>query len=634
MPVFICQGCGAEHQSWTGRCPECGTSETIRLAPNTDRMVDRIIKNKFRIVKKLGQGGMGAVYLAEQVGIGHKVALKFLKAEFSSDAEIARRFLNEAKSYARVAHPNAVALHDFGQDEEGNLFIAMEYCEGVDLKKMLAEKPLAMIESIDVVLQVADVLANAHEKGVIHRDLKPENIMVRRGLRGLHAKVLDFGIARLMDGGTRLTVVGAIAGTPRYMSPEQVEGKEVDLRADIYSLGVVLFELLTGRQPFDGSTIAEILRKQAVEPMPHLTEFAPELDYPDLDAVLQKACRKRRDERWPDMLAFANALSMATPTQADVALTPLQRSSIHRAMGTPKPTVPDATPASTSGVAMPGQPADASAVDQTRLKPATVPPGGISLAPIDDLEADISSGPSVQRETRKPPRLATDAERRQGELTDQHTGGPPGPSMLGELGSGPGASASNSVLLPPSRAPMIGAAAVVVLLAVGVGLYVWNQPAPSAPSAAVEPAGPSKVEEVEAPVKVAPTTGAESKAAGVEPLVEGVREEVRSAIVEGTIDSFYSQGVAQFDAANLDAAESFLEKIPASSKYSAQALEIRKKIASIRDTLAAANAERNRGRPENAIRLYQDVLRLNPQMKAAREGLSVAREQVINPIMQ
>ena len=123
-----------------------------------------------------------------------------------------------------------------------------------------------MIEAIDVVLQVADVLANAHEKGVMHRDLKPENIMMRRGMRGVHAKVLDFGIARLMDAGTRLTVAGAIAGTPRYMSPEQVEGKEVDLRADIYSLGIVLFELLTGVQPFDGSTIAEILRKQAVEP--------------------------------------------------------------------------------------------------------------------------------------------------------------------------------------------------------------------------------------------------------------------------------------------------------------------------------------------------------------------------------
>src|SRR3954469_735832 len=202
MAVFICQGCGAEHSSWGGKCPQCGTSETIRLAPATDRMVDRVVKGKFKIIRKLGQGGMGAVYLAEQLGIGHRVALKFLKSEFSSDAEIARRFLNEAKSYARVAHPNAVALHDFGQDEEGNLFIAMEYCEGVDLKKVIAEQGrLPMIEAIEIVLQVADVLANAHEKGVIHRDLKPENIMIRRGIRGVHAKVLDFGIARLMDAG-------------------------------------------------------------------------------------------------------------------------------------------------------------------------------------------------------------------------------------------------------------------------------------------------------------------------------------------------------------------------------------------------------------------------------------------------
>ena len=137
MPVFICQGCGSEHSSWSGKCPHCGVSETIQLKQKTDQMLEKVIKGKYKIIRKLGQGGMGAVYLAEQIGIGHRVALKFLKAEFSTDAEIARRFLNEAKSYARVAHPNAVTLHDFGQDEDGNLFIAMEYCEGVDLKKVI-----------------------------------------------------------------------------------------------------------------------------------------------------------------------------------------------------------------------------------------------------------------------------------------------------------------------------------------------------------------------------------------------------------------------------------------------------------------------------------------------------------------
>ena len=344
MAVFICQGCGAEHSSWGGKCPNCGTSETIRLAPATDRMVDRVVKGKFKIIRKLGQGGMGAVYLAEQLGIGHRVALKFLKAEFSSDVEIARRFLNEAKSYARVAHPNAVALHDFGQDEEGNLFIAMEYCEGVDLKKVIAEQGrLPLIEAIEIVLQVADVLANAHEKGVIHRDLKPENIMIRRGIRGVHAKVLDFGIARLMDAGTKLTVAGAIAGTPRYMSPEQVEGKEVDARADVYSLGVVLYESLTGHQPFDGTTITEILRKQVTQPLPSLATSVPELDYPELEAVLQRACLKPVDARWPDMISFASALSQAIPTQAHLSLPPLQRSN--------KPT---ASSNNLSGIAPPG----------------------------------------------------------------------------------------------------------------------------------------------------------------------------------------------------------------------------------------------------------------------------------------
>ena len=121
MPLFICQGCGAEHTSWNGTCPNCGTSETIRLAPSSDRMVDKVVKGRFKILKKLGQGGMGAVYLAEQLGIGHKVALKFLKSEFSSDVEIARRFLNEAKSYALVVHPNAVSFRDFGQDDISSL---------------------------------------------------------------------------------------------------------------------------------------------------------------------------------------------------------------------------------------------------------------------------------------------------------------------------------------------------------------------------------------------------------------------------------------------------------------------------------------------------------------------------------
>jgi serine/threonine-protein kinase len=326
VAVFICQSCGNEHSSWEGKCPKCGQTEIIKLNQAQDKMIDKVIKGKFKLIRKLGQGGMGAVYLAEQMGIGHRVAIKFLKSEFSDDVEIARRFMREAKSYARVAHPNAVVFHDFGQDEDGNLFIAMEYCEGVDLKKVIQEqKRLPVADAVDIILQVADVLANAHLKGVIHRDLKPENIMLRKGMRGVHAKVLDFGIARVLHDGTQLTVQGAIAGTPRYMSPEQVEGRDVDNRADIYALGILTFETLTGVQPFDGNTIAEILRRQVMDPMPHLSSVSPDVDFPEIDAVLQKACAKRPDDRYPDMTAFASALAQATPTHQGRGLTGILR---------------------------------------------------------------------------------------------------------------------------------------------------------------------------------------------------------------------------------------------------------------------------------------------------------------------
>ncbi|MBX7116161.1 MAG: protein kinase [Myxococcaceae bacterium] len=319
MALYICQRCGVEHTQWDGKCPDCGNTESIALnqGGTADRMIGRVVKGKYRIVQKLGQGGMGAVYLAEQMGIGHQVALKFLKTEFSNDTEIARRFMNEAKSYALVAHPNAVTFHDFGQDEDGNLFIAMEYLNGIDLKRHIQEqRRLPLGEAADIVLQVADVLANAHSKGIVHRDLKPENIMLRKGMRGIHAKVLDFGIARLLGESTKLTMAGAIAGTPRYMAPEQVEGGEVDHRADIYALGIVFYECLTGIQPFDGATIGDILRAQVNKPMPTLQMAAPDLDYPDIERIVQQACAKSPKERFHDMFEFATQLSKAIPTQA------------------------------------------------------------------------------------------------------------------------------------------------------------------------------------------------------------------------------------------------------------------------------------------------------------------------------
>ncbi|MEW5741459.1 MAG: protein kinase [Myxococcota bacterium] len=583
MAVFICQGCGAEHNSWEGKCPACGTSETIRLAPNTDRMIDKVVKGKFKIVRKLGQGGMGAVYLAEQLGIGHRVALKFLKAEFSTDAEIARRFLNEAKSYARVAHPNAVALHDFGQDEEGNLFIAMEYCEGVDLKKVISEQGrLSLIEATEVVLQVAEVLANAHDKGVIHRDLKPENIMIRRGIRGVHAKVLDFGIARLMDAGTKLTVAGAIAGTPRYMSPEQVEGREVDLRADIYSLGIVLFEALTGTQPFDGATIAEILRKQAVEPMPHLKDRAPDLDYPELDAVIQKACAKKRDQRWPDMLTFANALSQAIPTQAHLGLSPLQRTGLTGAINkaTPPPgmaTQAGVAPASLSGVAPEGA-TDVGSTERTLLR-TEAGTAAIGARELDHVRAGEASLPPVA---------------------------------------------------PRSKAPVIAVVSVLALAAGGAFLAFNQNPDPGLATGGTAGATTTAPpQQPKAPEQPGATTAPPQTPPPIDPALA-----VQKAMHEQTARESLGRGKTEFALANLDEAETRLKDVADDTPSWAEAKPLLEQIADIRAKLAQARQLRAAGQCEAALPLYQAVLKINAKVAEANEGVRFCKAGTINTTIE
>ncbi|MBE2251137.1 MAG: protein kinase [Myxococcus sp.] len=581
MAFFICQACGAEYEADDPKCPSCGRSETIRLN-RSDRLVDKLIAGRFKIIKKLGQGGMGAVYLAEQVGIGHRVAIKFLKSEFSTDVEIARRFLNEAKTYARVVHPNAVTFHEFGQDDEGNLFIAMEYCEGDDLKKTIAERGrLSIVEAIEVTTQVADVLADAHEKQIVHRDLKPENIMIRKGMRGMHAKVLDFGIARLMDASTKLTVAGAIAGTPRYMSPEQVEGREVDIRADVYSLGVVCFEALTGRQPFDGNTIAEIMRKQVMEPLPRLGSYFPELDLPPLQAVLDKACAKRREDRYPDMVAFARALSQALPTQLHLSLPPLQRvaseaSRASVAMATP-------LPATGVGVALPGTEAGRAAVESTLLQHPTVPPGPLATGPHPHTEL-------------------------------------PGVGSISPRGAAP------DVSLPPqaprSKGPIIGL--VVVLVAViGGGLAVLlgggSPPVANATGPVVEPV--VQVKPVVEPGPEAP------------PKVDDAATTIAAAAVKAVHEQAAYEKLksaqTNWEKGDLNTARIDLENIAADTAAHADAEKLLADIKRVQDALAQGDALRRQGQCAAALKAYGDAARLNGNVDAVKRGMSACQAAAI-----
>ena len=578
MAFFICQACGEEYEAEAPKCPKCGRSETIRLN-RTDRMVDRMIAGRFKIIRKLGQGGMGAVYLAEQVGIGHRVAIKFLKSEFSTDVEIARRFLNEAKTYAKVVHPNAVTFHEFGQDDEGNLFIAMEYCEGVDLKKTIAERGhLSIVEAIEVTTQVADVLADAHEKQIVHRDLKPENIMIRKGLRGMHAKVLDFGIARLMDASTKLTVAGAIAGTPRYMSPEQVEGREADRRADIYSLGIVCFEALTGRQPFDGATIAEIMRKQALEPLPRLADVAPEIDLPQLQAVLDKACAKNREQRYPDMIAFASALSQAIPTQLHMSLPPLQR----MATNAGRAAVVAATPApgKATGMALPGTNAGAEALDSTMLQGSTPSPN-----------VTIQDGG-------------------QSALTQQ-----PGIGSISPSGS---KSPVPDVSLPPrvekSKLPMI-AAGIGLLVLVGGGIALF--------SGDKEPTKPPVANVPEVP-----------KPADPPPHVEPPREDpvlaaAKKELHEQAAYERYKSAQTNWAKGDLDAARTDLTAIEADTKPKADAEKLLADIKSVEDSVAAGDKARSRGDCDAAMRSYRAAQKLNGNLDAVKRGMGACSAAAI-----
>jgi serine/threonine protein kinase len=302
MSLRICKRCGTETETWSGTCAKCGGTEAISVVSGD--LVGRTINKRFRLTRKLGQGGMGTVYEADDLNLGMRAAVKLMNPALSRDVDLSRRFMSEARTYAHIAHPGAVTLHDFGQDEDGTLYIAMEFVDGQTLKSLLDDRRrLPVDESVDIALQIASVLDFAHQKGVIHRDLKPDNVMVQRGLHGWHVKLLDFGVARRTFEKTRLTGVGGIAGTPRYMAPEQARGEEVDGRVDVFSLGLLLYECLTGFPAADPLSNEISIRS--------LGAVDPPLANSALDAVLARATHLDKAQRYGSMKEFAEGLRTA-----------------------------------------------------------------------------------------------------------------------------------------------------------------------------------------------------------------------------------------------------------------------------------------------------------------------------------
>jgi serine/threonine protein kinase len=223
--------------------------------PTAEVQPGQTVAGKYRIVRKLGSGGMGVVYEAEDLRLKRTVALKFLPPGLTADAEARERFVHEARAASSLDHPNICTIHEVDEAEEGSLYIVMACYQGESLKDKLGRGTLAPVEAIRIAAEVAEGLAKAHEHGIVHRDVKPGNIMVTSD--GL-AKILDFGLAKLA-GEARMTATGTTVGTVAYMSPEQARGDEVDARTDVWSLGVVLYEMATGALPFDRASDRAVL---------------------------------------------------------------------------------------------------------------------------------------------------------------------------------------------------------------------------------------------------------------------------------------------------------------------------------------------------------------------------------------
>ena len=264
-----------------------------------------IIAGKYRLDKKLGEGGMGEVWKGFHVVLEREVAIKFLLPEIAKDKEAYQRFILEAKAVSKVKHPGVVEIYDMDITEDGEPYIVMEYLEGKELVELIKEQKQLDEEQIcNIMIQVAQCLIEVHKQGIIHRDLKPENIFL---LNDGGIKILDFGIARVKSQAKRITKTGRLIGTPYYMSPEQVKGMEVDERSDIYSLGVIMYEMFTGKVPFEGETVHEIIAKILSFKYTPINKIRNEVKG-GLDKVIEKAMAQDKEERFQNCTELVDAL--------------------------------------------------------------------------------------------------------------------------------------------------------------------------------------------------------------------------------------------------------------------------------------------------------------------------------------
>ena len=288
------------------------SSAQIPVTNRNDPYLGCLIDDRYRVEAVIGEGGMGIVYLCKHKVIGKRVAMKVLRADLARDQEVTTRFLNEAKAASAIGNPHIIDISDFGQFPDGSTYFVMEHLDGEPLTRIIESKqPIPISRILHIARQLGEALAAAHDAGIVHRDLKPDNIfLISHGNEKDFVKILDFGIAKVSTAEGRLTRVGTVFGTPHYMSPEQAAGTTVDHRGDIYSFGVILYELASGRVPFDADNFMGILTQhmyKAPVPIRALVPLIQDIP-PGLEAIILKCLSKRPEHRYQTMRALVDDL--------------------------------------------------------------------------------------------------------------------------------------------------------------------------------------------------------------------------------------------------------------------------------------------------------------------------------------